>query len=208
MTKPERAEQIIDRTRLQKYALWYLQKQFPSKNWLRQKMQQFAERHRPSEQPLHDIIPLIDSVIAQLEQENIINDQRLAESLNQQWRTRGLARRKITSKLYQKGFARTLVEQISRANESAEENDETHGEEALARAFAIRRKLGPYRHRPTDNTDADTPDQENNNDADGDEQAEENRGRATMASKIMQKDLAKLARAGFAYDVAKKILKC
>ncbi|MDI9313982.1 MAG: RecX family transcriptional regulator [Hydrotalea sp.] len=198
-SKPDAAPaRPITPARLQNYALWYLQKQFPSKNWLRQKLIQFAARKKPTSQSQQEILPLVETLLAALERENIINDQRLAESLTRQWAVRLLPWRKIEMKLTAKGFGRDTISAIKETidNDTTMDRNPTD-EESLARDYAQRKKLGAFRpganHTELSNADDAMDDAEP--------------VAPDAARKLYQKDLAKMARAGFSYGAATRALK-
>ncbi|MGI9461948.1 MAG: regulatory protein RecX [Alphaproteobacteria bacterium] len=168
----------ITQQRLQNYALWYLQKQFPSKNWLRQKLQQFALRKKPSGQSMKDITPWIDEVLLTLEKENIINDDRLAKNLASQWQTRLIPFRKIAIKLHSKGFEKKTIDEVKT---TLDKNGMLEDEESLAKHYAMQKKLGVFATKKIT-------------------------GDKHTTQKNYQKDLAKMARAGFSYHAAQKAL--
>ena len=151
---------------------------------------QFATRKKPTSQTLQEILPLVETLLTTLEKENIINDQRLAETLARQWMVRLLPWRKIEMKLTVKGFDRTT---IAAMKESIEGDDTMQDEETLARDYARRKKLGVFRQ------------------ARGNHDAPDARGDSVDHSladrKQHQKDLAKMARAGFSYGAAQQALK-
>lgn len=196
MAKPPVANPIVAKpitpARLQNYALWYLQKQFPSKNWLRKKLVQFSSQKKPTDQAMQDILPMVDNLLGLLEKENIIDDKRLAASLARQWQERLMPFRKIESKLMAKGFERETIENIKN---QLENNNQLADEETMARDYAARKKLGAWRMAHEESHE------ENNEDNNG------NESKQTKAQKNYQKDLAKMARAGFSYNAAQKALK-
>ena len=143
---------------------------------------QFATRKKPTSQSMQDIVPMVDVLLVALEKENIINDQRLGESLARQWSTRLMPWRKIEMKLTAKGFSRDTIAAIK---DNADSTDSMADEDTLARDYAARKKLGVFRPAATEQ---DAPD-------------------STAAQKKYQKDLAKMARAGFSYGAAQRALK-
>jgi regulatory protein len=121
----------------------------------------------------------IDELLERLTRAGLLDDQRLAQSKADSLRASGHSARAIQFKLLQKGLGEELVEQqVSRVG--AEVTDEE-----AAMALAKRRRLGPFRRRHA----------EANSDTDGDDDA------ATL-----RKELAVMARAGFSYGVAMRVL--
>ncbi len=141
---------------------------------------------------MQDILPMVDSLLGLLEKENIIDDKRLVASLARQWQERLMPFRKIESKLMAKGFERETIEDIKN---QLENNNQLADEETMARDYAARKKLGAWR----------VAKEESNEDAH--EENDGNESNQTRAQKNYQKDLAKMARAGFSYNAAQKALK-
>ncbi|MBN1206887.1 MAG: RecX family transcriptional regulator [Myxococcaceae bacterium] len=112
----------------------------------------------------------VDALADKLIRNGLINDQAYAEQKAQSLRASGRSARVIAQKLRMKGVASDVV-----ARELAEATAAVP-EDAAARIWARKKRLGPYRR------DART--------------REENR----------QRDLAALARAGFSFSTAKKII--
>ncbi|WP_224364683.1 regulatory protein RecX [Hyalangium versicolor] len=112
----------------------------------------------------------VDALVEKLLRNGLINDQAYAGLKAQSLRASGRSARVIAQKLRMKGVAAEVVEQ-KLAEATAEVS-----EDAAARIWARKKRLGPFRR---------------------DAQArQENR----------QKDLAALARAGFSFSIAKKII--
>jgi regulatory protein len=112
----------------------------------------------------------VNELVEKLVRNGLINDQAYAESKAQSLRASGRSARVIAQKLRLKGVAADVVER-KLAEATAEVS-----EDAAARIWARKKRLGPFRR------DART--------------RQENR----------QKDLAALARAGFPFSIAKKII--
>jgi len=112
----------------------------------------------------------VNELAEKLIRNGLINDQAYAESKAHSLRTSGRSARVIAQKLRLKGVAADVV-QRKVAEATAEVS-----EDAAARIWARKKRLGPFRR------DART--------------RQENR----------QKDLAALARAGFPFSIAKKII--
>ncbi len=112
----------------------------------------------------------VDALVDKLLRNGLINDKAYAEQKAQSLRASGRSARVIAQKLRMKGVAPDVVEQ-KLAEATAEVS-----EDAAARIWARKKRLGPFRR------DAQT--------------RQENR----------QRDLAALARAGFSFSTAKKII--
>jgi regulatory protein len=112
----------------------------------------------------------VDTLSEKLIRNGLINDQTYAEQKAHSLRASGRSARVIAQKLRMKGVAADVVQQ-----KLAEATAEVP-EDAAARIWARKKRLGPFRR------DART--------------REENR----------QRDLAALARAGFSFSIAKKII--
>jgi regulatory protein len=109
----------------------------------------------------------IDEVVEKSLRTGLIDDARYAEARVATLRRRGGSARAIQAKLAAKGVGRTTIAQ---ALEGEEEGDE----ETAARAFARRRRLGPFR--------------------------------PGERAPYRDKDLSALARAGFRFDVARRVV--
>ena len=106
-------------------------------------------------------------MVAKSLRSGLIDDTRYAEARVATLRRRGGSARAIQAKLSAKGVDRATVAAVL---EGGEEDDE----ENAARAFARRRRLGPYR--------------------------------PGERAPYRDKDLASLARAGFRFDVARRVI--
>ncbi len=112
----------------------------------------------------------VDALTDKLSRNGLINDQAYAELKAQSLRASGRSARVIAQKLRLKGVAADVV-----AQKLAEATAEV-SEDAAARIWARKKRLGPFRREAQDR--------------------QENR----------QRDLAALARAGFSFATAKKII--
>jgi len=121
----------------------------------------------------------IEAIIETHKRTGVLNDAAYAEMKVHSLRRAGRSARVITQKLSQKGVKADLID---RALIPEDGSDSAHAELRAAQAFAKRRALGPYRKPSMTVLEA---------------QAETKR-------KI--KEVTTLARAGFSFDVAKKVL--
>jgi len=115
----------------------------------------------------------IETIIAKHKKSGALNDAAYAEMKTRSLRRAGRSARAIQMRLAHKGVAKdTIAEALADNEDETSEAAEMKAAEALAR----RRRLGPFRQKPTDD-----PNQK-------------------------RKDLATLARAGFSLDVARNVL--
>lgn len=119
----------------------------------------------------------IEKIVAAHKATGVINDQAFASLKVASLRRSGGSARRIAEKLRHKGVAGNVVGEALRGHAEEEgEGDEAGAELRAARAFARKKRLGPFRER-----------------------AEGGADRA-------RKDYATLARAGFGYDVIRQVL--
>lgn len=112
----------------------------------------------------------VDALAEKLIRNGLINDRTYAETRVHSLRASGRSARVITQKLRMKGVAPELVQ------EKLAEATQDVPEDAAARIWARKKRLGPFRRDPSTR--------------------EENR----------KKDLAALARAGFSFAIAKRVI--
>ncbi len=115
----------------------------------------------------------ITQIVEKYKKAGILSDAAYAEMKVDSLRRRGLSRSAIEKKLGMKGVSHTLVS--TALKENAAEATPEEAELKAARAFAKRKRLGPYRK--------GLPDQDQR-----------------------RKDLAALSRAGFSYDIARRVM--
>ncbi|WP_230532515.1 regulatory protein RecX [Microvirga roseola] len=152
---------------LQRAALAYLERYASSAENLRRVLRRKVDKRcRLRNEDPAEFHELIDEVVAKSLRSGLIDDTRYAQARIATLRRRGGSARAIQAKLSAKGVDRaTIAEALE-----GEEGDE----EQAARAFARRRRLGPFR--------------------------------PGERAPHRDKDLAALARAGFRFDVARKII--
>jgi regulatory protein len=152
---------------LQRAALAYLERYASSAENLRRVLRRKADKRcRLRGEDPTEFHETIDEVVAKSLRSGLIDDTRYAEARVATLRRRGGSARAIQAKLSAKGIDRSTIAAVLEGDEGDEEN--------AARAFARRRKLGPFR--PGERTP------------------------------YRDKDLAALARAGFRFDVARRII--
>lgn len=113
--------------------------------------------------------PWIDSLVADLRAAGRLDDPGLATAISASLGRRGASARGIREKLHRRGFQAEAVSTALAARAPGDEAD-------AARAYAKRRRLGPFRRDPTTRAGA------------------------------RDKDLAALGRAGFSFDLARRII--
>ena len=162
--------------------------------WLRAEASRYLGRYQPSERRMGEVLrrrvrrcveegtgtwaeglDLVDQLVAELREQRVLDDARLARAWVRNLHRRGTSRRAILHKVAQKGIPRPLVEQAL-LDFDAEEAEGVDPELVRAVAYVRRRRLGPMRHDP-----------------------EQRRARR-------ERDLAAVARAGFPFGVALRVI--
>ena len=164
LAKPPRK---VTEAYLQRAALAYLERYASSAENLRRVLRRKVDKRcRLRGEDPAEFRDMIDEVVAKSLRSGLIDDTRYAEARVATLRRRGGSARAIQAKLSAKG--------VNRGTIAAALEGEEGEEEQAARAFARRRKLGPFR--PGERTP------------------------------YRDKDLAAMARAGFRFDVARRII--
>ena len=149
---------------IKKYALNYLNRYASSKknlkNILLRKSKKFNNNEK--EMKIH-----IKNILDELQKENIINDERFANSIAFNYAQTGKSKKFITFKLLQKGIN---IDDINNALQNLEEENPDF-EIQSAINFARKKKLGKFGN-----------------------------------SLNKKNDLSKMARAGFTYEIIKKVI--
>ncbi len=137
--KPERKPpRKVSPAYLQRAAMAYLERYSSSAENLRRVLRRKVDKRcRLRGEDPAEFHELIDEVVAKSLRIGLIDDSRYAEARVATLRRRGGSARAIQAKLSAKGIDRTTIA----AALEGEEGDE----EQAARAFARRRKLGPFR---------------------------------------------------------------
>jgi regulatory protein len=124
---------------LQRAALAYLERYASSAENLRRVLRRKVDKRcRLRGEDPAEFHEMIDEVVAKSLRTGLIDDTRYTEARVATLRRRGGSARAIQAKLSAKGVDRTTIAAVL---ESGEEDDE----ENAARAFARRRRLGPFR---------------------------------------------------------------
>ena len=157
----------VDKAYLQRAALAYLERYASSTGNLKRVLLRKARRRLGPDASLDETYTqMIDEVVATASRMELVDDTRFAQGRVTTLLRRGTSRRAMKAKLIAKGVDSATADQAIATSGS--------DEEAAARRFAQRRRLGPWRM-PAD------PAQR-------------------------ARDLAVLARAGFGYDVSRRVI--
>ena len=167
-TRPERKPpRKVTPAYLQRAAMAYLERYASSAENLRRVLRRKVDKRcRLRGEDSSEFQEMIDEVVAKSLRTGLIDDSRYAEARVATLRRRGGSSRAIQAKLSAKGVDRGTI--------AAALEGEDGDEERAARAFARRRKLGPYR--------------------------------PGERAPYRDKDMAALARAGFRFDVARRVI--
>ena len=151
---------------LKKHAISYLSKYNTSKKNLDRILRNKVRSMKLEKKDKFILYSSIDSIIANLEINKLIDDQNFAQSKIHSLSLQGKSRFFVKSYLVQKGIEKNMIEKTFKNLESKNPNWETES----AKIFARKKRLG-VKH-----------------------------------SNNLEKDLAKMARAGFNYKIIKEIL--
>ncbi|MGH1571482.1 regulatory protein RecX [Methylobacterium sp. P31] len=164
-------------TWLERAALHYLERYSASTEMLRRTLARRVEkRARLRGEDPAAFAEMIAATVARAVSAGLVDDTRFADTRLATLRRRGTSSRGASAKLVAKGVPREVVEAAMQAERDALPDGEAETIELqAARAYAKRRRLGPYRR----------PDQRAGH---------------------RDRDLAALARAGFSYDLARRVV--
>jgi regulatory protein len=163
----------VDRAYLERAAVFYLERYASSADNLRRVLLRKVRRRLPAGEPVPDEIPgQVDEVVAKAVSSGLLDDRSYAGAKAASLMRRGTSTRGVRTRLRAKGVGEEVI--VAALAESAPD------ELALARRFAERKRLGPWRTRPA----ADP----------------------ILARRERERDLAALGRAGFPYAVARAAL--
>jgi regulatory protein len=167
----------ISPTWLERAALHYLERYSASTEMLRRTLaRRVDKRARLRGEDPAAFAEMIAATVARAVSAGLVDDARFADTRLATLRRRGTSARGVSAKLAAKGVPRDVVEAALEAEREAMPDGEAAAiEDQAARAYAKRRRLGPYR-------------------------------RPDLRAAHRDRDLAALARAGFAYDRARRIV--
>jgi len=164
---------------LNKIALHYLERFASSAANLRRVLMRRARRAAAHHgSDLAEDAALVEALILRFQQSGLLDDQRYAAAKAASLQRRGGSRRAVTGRLAQQGVAAELIAET--LQDLAAESGAS--DLVAACAFIRRRRLGVYR-------------------------ASASRTGAPEKDTVM-KDMAALARAGFSFDIARRVLAC
>lgn len=125
----------------------------------------------------NEIKEWIEEIIVRMTRADILNDTRFALGRAVALRRLGRSPVKIRAQLAAKGVDRSIIDSVLKETAITETGEDATLE--AARAYAARRRLGPFYDKPAAPADAQA---------------------------LYKKHLATLARAGFSYDIARRVL--
>jgi len=178
-----KAEKI--KTRLMNKALHYLSRYASTEAKLEEVLRRFADRKMGDDAPRPaapaDLEPALAETIAECVRLGYVNDTAYAEMKWRRGRSAGKSRQMISQSLRQAGIDKEIIEETARTEQHLiphDENSHYHPELQAALLTARKKRIGPYRRI--------------------DPLPEERRA-------LMAKEMARLARAGFGFDICKQI---
>ena len=132
---------------LERAALHYLERYSASVEMLRRTLRRRVEkRARARGEEAGTFAEIIEATVARAVSAGLVDDARFATARLATLRRRGTSSRGATAKLAAKGLSREAVETAMEAErEAVPEADAAVIEEAAARAYAKRRRIGPFR---------------------------------------------------------------
>lgn len=130
---------------LERAALHYLERYGASSEMLRRTLRRRVDkRARARGEEAEPYLPLIEETVARAVRAGLVDDARFAATRLATLRRRGTSTRGAGAKLAAKGIDRTLIAATLAAEEEEAGESRDHELEA-ARAYARRRRLGPFR---------------------------------------------------------------
>ncbi|WP_336486446.1 RecX family transcriptional regulator [Methylobacterium nigriterrae] len=132
---------------LERAALHYLERYSASTEMLRRTLRRRVEkRARARGEAAEAFWPLVEETVARAVRSGLVDDDRFAAARLATLRRRGSSARGASAKLAAKGVSREAIAAAMEAEREAAPEGEADGlEEAAARAYARRRRLGPWR---------------------------------------------------------------
>lgn len=134
---------------LERAALHYLERYSASVAMLRRTLQRRVEKRcRARGEEASAFAEMIEATVTRAVSAGLVDDARFTAGRMAALRRRGTSARALSAKLAAKGVARDMVE-AAMETERAEADPEVDHEEVAARAYAKRRRLGPWRRPET-----------------------------------------------------------
>ncbi len=138
---------LVDRAKLERRALWYLDRFDATEQKLRSVLRRFIDKTIPREssEQRQAAYQLSDDLIRRYASSGLVDDERFAAAAVRGMRRRGDSSRKVVQRLLARGVPLEIAERVL-----AEASCDANGEAELeaARALVRRRRLGPFRPEP------------------------------------------------------------
>lgn len=131
---------------LERVALQYLERYSASVAMLRQTLERrVAKRCRLRDEDPAAFAETIAAIVERARSSGLVDDARFTAARAATLRRRGASARSLSAKLAGKGVDRTLIAETLQTERDRSEEEGTNAEEDAARAYAKRRRLGPFR---------------------------------------------------------------
>ncbi|WP_019906599.1 RecX family transcriptional regulator [Methylobacterium sp. 77] len=131
---------------LERVALQYLERYSASVAMLRQTLERrVAKRCRLRDEEPAAFAETIAAIVERARSSGLVDDARFTAARAATLRRRGASARGLSAKLAAKGVDRMLIAETLETERDEAEEEGTNAEEAAARAYAKRRRLGPFR---------------------------------------------------------------
>lgn len=162
---------------LENAALYYLERYAASTTHFRRVMQRKIDKScRHHGDDPQSFAPLLDALVQRYVGAGLLDDATYTRAKTTSMRRKGLSRRMIFMKMEAKGINAATTAPVLDALDAENATEDADAEFQAAMVQARRKKLGPFRTRPP----------------------------ATPAD--IRKEMAALARAGFAYDICRRVI--
>ncbi len=168
----------MTRARMENIAMYYVQRYASSCENLRRVLMRRADKARRFHGgDRNEEKEWIEDIVSRFTRSDVLNDARYALGRATALRRLGRSPAKIRAHLAQKGVAKNIVDKVISDTAISETGSDATMDAALA--YARRRRLGPFALKPCSKEDQKT---------------------------LYKKHLAAMARAGFSYDIARRVL--
>lgn len=176
--KPQKRPKKISADYLHNAGLYYLQRFAASAGQFRKVMTRKIDRSclYHQDQDRENCLILLNDLIERFQEIGLLNDDLYGRALFKNYRNKGYSRRKLDAKLKEKGLEEELIKTLF--EEEKMEEGEADLEYRAALLLAKKKKIGPFALKFSEDAPEDA----------------------------YEKHLGRLARAGFSYDICKKIL--
>lgn len=186
--RPPKPPKKITADYLHNAGLYYLQRFAASSSHFRRVMTRKIEKscRYHDGQDRDECLKLLDRLVARFEESGLLNDEGYSRGMVASLRRRGLSARAIHARLSAKGLSAAQIEQALGDHGEDRSPDETDLIAALR--LARRKRIGPWA--PPRHEEPDI----------------EKRAVGKAAAPRADKDLSTLARAGYSYDIAHRVM--